>query len=155
METYKREYWIDILRGLSIFLVILNHWNKYVEKLQPEILFKYFNLINTFFGPYRMELLFFLSGLLIDKSLRKGKKKYYEGKIKALLYPYFLWGIFIIINNVLIQYFSSELSIRFIAVQLLRYFTLSYFLIWFIGFLFITLQYHISENTIYSLFYYF
>ena len=84
-----------------------------------------------------MELLFFLSGLLIDKSLRKGKKKYYEGKIKALLYPYFLWGIFIIINNVLIQYFSSELSIRFIAVHLLRYFTLSYFLIWFIGFLFI------------------
>lgn len=149
----KREYWIDILRGFSIFLVILNHWNKYVVELQPEVLFKYLTIINKFFGPFRMEILFFLSGLLVEKSLIKGNKVYVIGKLRALMYPYFIWGGLILINNIILQY-NEGVTYKFILIHILRYFTLTYFLVWFLGFLLIyyLIIPYLRKYSIYTLF---
>lgn len=44
-----------------------------------------------------MPLLFFLSGLLVPRSLSKGAVKYFDGKLRKILHPYILWSLLIIL----------------------------------------------------------
>lgn len=87
----NRLEWMDLLRGSCILFVILSHWMLMIGIDSP-IFSNIFNTINDFFSPIRMELLFFMSGLLVKTSLKKGESQYFKGKVNNILYPYVIWA---------------------------------------------------------------
>lgn len=88
-EVKIRYAWMDALRGAAIILVIHLHVTENISKFPdtPQILMDLTNLI----APLRMPILVFLSGLLVSNSILKGKKEYFSGKIRNILYPFLIW----------------------------------------------------------------
>lgn len=86
---------MDLLRGSAIILLLL--WHSSVVPTQfgfemPNWLF----LLNEAFLPWRMPTLMFLSGLLLERSLRKSPSEYFSGKARNILWPYVIWaGIYL------------------------------------------------------------
>lgn len=85
-----------MIRGGMILLVIMQHWlarlDSY-ESLSPIGFYQVIYNIKIYFEPFRMELLFFLSGMIVHKSIAKETKTYVLGKVRNLLYPYILWSL--------------------------------------------------------------
>jgi surface polysaccharide O-acyltransferase-like enzyme len=86
-----RMLWIDQLRGLAILLVIAFHgrtiMGRFAEYVPPEIA-----LATSFFAPFRMPLLMFLSGMLLSRSLNKPMGLYISGKLRGIAWPYVIWS---------------------------------------------------------------
>ena len=90
----SRIIWMDALRGFLILLVITQHWTSFIPTIyQDEFWYNLILNIKQLFAPFRMELLFFLSGLLVNKGLKKTNMKYFNGKSQNLLYPYIIWSL--------------------------------------------------------------
>lgn len=87
-----RERWMDVLRGLAILLVLTLHATLVVEVygIEPWAPLVEFNQI---LAPYRMPMLMLLSGLLLGKALRKGWRRYYQGKLDKVVYPLLVWTL--------------------------------------------------------------
>ncbi|WP_425317460.1 acyltransferase [Stutzerimonas chloritidismutans] len=71
------------------------HANSTLAGVDHGATMKAIDQINKLIAPFRMELLFFLSGLLVNKGLNKGRTIYNIGKIKYILFPFLLWSLFI------------------------------------------------------------
>ncbi len=83
---------MDLVRGAAILLVVTFHASAipiFLTGVEPTALI---NDLNTFFAPYRMSTLLLLSGMLLGRSLAKTGPAYYTGKLRALAWPYLLWG---------------------------------------------------------------
>ncbi|MFT3980384.1 MAG: acyltransferase [Ferruginibacter sp.] len=96
MSTTKaaRLNWIDYARGIAIILVAYRHVFE-GAKLGGVNVDKYpwLEYANIFFYSFRMPLFFIVSGVFISWSVQKwGIKKYVEGRLRTILYPYFVWG---------------------------------------------------------------
>lgn len=87
-----RQRWMDLLRGLAMFMVIVLHATLVIE-LFGKTAWPPFMAFSDLFAPFRMPLLVFLSGLLLDPSLKKGWGRYLEGKARRIAYPYLLWTL--------------------------------------------------------------
>jgi fucose 4-O-acetylase-like acetyltransferase len=86
-----RSRWIDTARGTAILLVVSSHATSLPlahagVDANPVLLDA-----TTVFAPYRMSLLFLLSGLLLERSLQKPWRPYVWGKVRALVWPFVLW----------------------------------------------------------------
>lgn len=84
--------WMDVLRGTAIGLVIIWHSAGIlilydIAVPQPVV------AANSFFSPYRMPTLMFLSGLLLPASLRKPLPVYLIGKLRYIAYPLVIWTV--------------------------------------------------------------
>ncbi|WP_460798524.1 acyltransferase family protein [Microbacterium sp. GXF0217] len=82
--------WMDAVRGLAIALLLIWHSSAVPELYgveMPEII----RTINAFLMPYRMPTLMLLSGLLLERSMRKPLPAYYAGKLAMILWPYVIW----------------------------------------------------------------
>lgn len=90
----SRIIWMDFIRGLFILLVIFGHWMMMIplDIINSNKIYSILLEVRNFFFPYRMEILFFLSGLIVIKSIKKESKIYFKGKIENLIYPYLIWG---------------------------------------------------------------
>lgn len=90
-QLKPRLEWMDCLRGISIVLVVIVHAMQisamYTSGSIPAV-----NTFNNVFGPLRMPIMVFLSGLFVPRSIAKGAGKYFSGKIRGVAYPYFLWS---------------------------------------------------------------
>lgn len=75
-----RIEWIDSLKGIGIFLVVLGH---------ATIDNKAFSYIFSFHMP----LFFFISGYLFDFNKYKSFKKFAKTKFKSILWPYIIFSI--------------------------------------------------------------
>lgn len=106
----SRESWIDVLRGTSIMLVILVHtasFSSYSDS--TTVMARLIQDINQSVAPFRMELMFLLSGFFVHKSLNKGASTYYTGKLKNVLYPFVIWSLITFsINMVGAQFFGGR-----------------------------------------------
>lgn len=83
--------WMDQLRGIAILLVVLFHAATIVSVLEPLP-----DVVGTglaALAPFRMPLLIFLSGMLLDRSLRKPAGAYFGGKFRGIAWPYALWTV--------------------------------------------------------------
>lgn len=80
----KRIVWIDIAKGLLIFLVILGHCEVY-------------DGIKYFIYSFHMGAFFFLSGLTF--STKSSPKNFLIKKIKSLILPYLLFSLVLTIYN--------------------------------------------------------
>lgn len=88
-----RYEWIDIARGVGIFLVVFQH---VVGGLIGSGFFK--PTPGAEFGDYaitilHMPLFFLLAGLNVEHSIAKGKRRFLQSKIRTIVYPYFLWSV--------------------------------------------------------------
>lgn len=105
-----RQSWIDILRGTSIVLVILMHtasFSGYADSTTAMALL--IQDINHSVAPFRMEVMFLLSGFFVHKSLSKGASTYYSGKLKNIFYPFIVWSVITFsINMVGAQFFGGR-----------------------------------------------
>ena len=88
----RRIGWMDLLRGLSILLVILHHSTQITAYRIGEVP-GFFEFVSNFFAPFRMPMLMFLSGLLVAGSLHVPAGKYVWGKVRRILWPIFVWTL--------------------------------------------------------------
>lgn len=100
-----RINWIDNIKFLGIFLVIIGHCIPFESALSKYIY------------SFHMPLFFFLSGLVFNSSKHKNFKEFLSKKAKSILIPYFSFSIFAYIFWLLI---SSKLTKSSIGVNPLQ-----------------------------------
>jgi len=88
----KRVEWIDTARGIGIILVVYGHVllglvaAGVLSEANPLWLSDY--AIYTFHMP----LFFVLAGLNVERSIAKGRRTFFLGKLWTIAYPYILWS---------------------------------------------------------------
>lgn len=108
VATRPREVWIDYARGLGVVLVVLGH---VLGGLVRANLFPDTNQaawIDYTLYTFHMPLFFFLSGLNVQFSLRRGAATFLTGKLWTIAYPYVLWSL---IQGVIIMTLSRDANI--------------------------------------------
>lgn len=85
--------------------------------------------IENFFAPFRMPLLMFLSGMLLSRSLKKPPRRYFEGKLASIGWPYLVWSIIFLTVSHQIS-FTSLIQILYNSPTYLWYlwFLLAYYI---------------------------
>ena len=76
----KRILWLDILRGIAMFLVIYGHTTQNVQ-------------IQKYIYSFHMPLFFIISGMAEIFQKTEGTKEFVKKKIKTLVIPYFLLNL--------------------------------------------------------------
>lgn len=91
MVKLNRKQEIDIARGIAIILVVLGHAIAKTSELDgmllPRTLKSTFDIIYGFHMP----LMFFISGIFINNSIKGGFQSFVRKKINRLVVPYFIW----------------------------------------------------------------
>lgn len=105
--------WIDYAKGLAIILVVFRHSLVGINRsgiVVPEFLYN----IQEFVLNFRMPVFFMLSGLFLDKAIRKcAPTALIRQKSNTLLYPYLFWAVvFITIQIMLSSYTNSIRTYR-------------------------------------------
>lgn len=90
MEARARLAWMDVCRGGAILAVIAFHLVTFSERFGFSPPWQ-FAEVNQGLALYRMPLLVFLSGMLLERSLRKPLGEYIAGKMRGIFWPYFVW----------------------------------------------------------------
>lgn len=94
--AHARAGWMDMLRGLAVVLVALFHIQYPLGERVPQTPDALMR-VGEAMQPFRMPLLFFLSGLLLPRSLAKPAKDYTLGKLRGLVWPFALWTVIVVI----------------------------------------------------------
>lgn len=83
---------IDYAKGIGIFLVVLGHALRSLVGVvfEPSPLSQTWD---TWTYAFHMPLFFFLSGLFVERSLRKPWGVILFSKLKTIAYPYFVWSL--------------------------------------------------------------
>lgn len=91
--TRERQLWIDVARGLAMFLVVLMHFQEWhYHWLGYNFRGQYFvDALITVVGPVRMPLFFLLSGLLANGSLDRAWGLGGWKRVVNPCYLYVLW----------------------------------------------------------------
>jgi fucose 4-O-acetylase-like acetyltransferase len=99
-----RQRWMDLLRGIAILLVINLHALSPLDddgRHPPDLLLR----LNEALAPYRIPTLVFLSGMLLQGSLRKGFRRFTIGKLQKIGWPYLVWSaVFLVVVGAVSSY---------------------------------------------------
>jgi fucose 4-O-acetylase-like acetyltransferase len=89
----SRLAWIDYAKGIGIALVVWGHVIRglFNANILPEMGF--LSALDQGIYSFHMPLFFILSGLFVERSLRKSKQQFFIDKLQAIVYPYFLWSV--------------------------------------------------------------
>lgn len=130
-EMKGRVAWIDVMRGIGIFLVVFAHI--YQNKA---------NGINNIIFTFHMPLFFFISGYVYQKK-EEGFDKYFIRKIKQIVVPYFVWVVLSFVYWVVLErsFRSAEAQISvakgFAGIFRAEYYWIMYnVVLWFLPVLF-------------------
>ena len=88
-----RQTWIDFAKGWGILLVVFGHA---VLALRAPGLISKSGLsvyVEAFIYSFHMPLFMFLSGIFIEKSLKKPLKNALSSRFSAVAWPYLVWSI--------------------------------------------------------------
>ncbi|NUL47915.1 acyltransferase [Cellulosimicrobium funkei] len=91
--TASRMTWMDTFRGAAMLLVVVFHSVAMYKSLSGTDHVPAVDPVVAFFDPYRMPLLLFLSGLLLQRALAKPFGAYLAGKARNILWPLLLWSL--------------------------------------------------------------
>ncbi|GHB09838.1 acyltransferase family protein [Salinicola rhizosphaerae] len=87
----KARYgWIDLMRGTAVILVIMMH-SQFAISIRYEGLWMWISILSEYLAPFRMPVLMFLSGLMLVRSMNKGGRRFFVGKLKNIVHPYIVW----------------------------------------------------------------
>ncbi len=87
-----RQVWMDVLRGIALLLVVLTHTLAQLDRhhgIDPGAL----ALLSDTLAPVRIPTLMFLSGMLLERSLAKGPRRFLDGKVRQIAHPYVVWSL--------------------------------------------------------------
>ena len=87
----ERMLWMDSLRGAAILAVIVYHAEGQVsvsQGLDVPVL----SMVDQALDPFRVPILMLMSGMLVQRSLRKGNRAYVGGKLRKIGWPYLVWS---------------------------------------------------------------
>jgi fucose 4-O-acetylase-like acetyltransferase len=109
----QRMEWVDYAKGLAIILVVYRHALVGINRAGIDVPDFLFN-IQEFVLNFRMPVFFMLSGLFLDRAIRKNNTRtLIKQKSSTLLYPYLLWTtVFITLQILLSSYTNSVRTIR-------------------------------------------
>ncbi|MGB3829252.1 MAG: acyltransferase family protein [Ornithinimicrobium sp.] len=88
----RRLVWMDAARGAAILLVLLDHATAMLVINGVPIPVELAILADAM-SPYRMPLLMYLSGLLLQRSLVKPWQQFAAGKLRNIGWPYVVWSV--------------------------------------------------------------
>lgn len=86
----NRVEWIDVAKGICIFLVVMLHTNYYVEE-DHGYRHGWLSHVVDFAKPFRMPDFFLLSGLLLGRVINRPWRSYLDTKVVHFLYFFVLW----------------------------------------------------------------
>lgn len=89
-KSMERYHWIDVVKGLAIFLVVVGHVGGIYG---GESASWSFNVIHTFIYSFHMPLFMFVSGYLFTSSLNKDYKTTALSKLISYGVPYIVFSI--------------------------------------------------------------
>ena len=124
-ELETRMQWMDFIRGVCILLVLLLHSTTIFLRFDLNLYIGIVYFLNEMVAPFRMPLLVFLSGCLFGYSYKKGFKIFFKGKLKNILWPYFVWSIL-----------TLTIMDQFSVINLVRQIISSSTTLWFLWFIF-------------------
>src|SRR5579863_2710266 len=92
-----RVGWIDAARGIGITLVVFGHTMRGIRDAGLMTWSPAARFVDAWIYTFHMPLFFFLSGMFLMRSLRRGIKTFLLEKLRTVAYPYFLWSIITLI----------------------------------------------------------
>ncbi|WP_194256521.1 acyltransferase family protein [Actinomyces faecalis] len=96
--TGGRAYWADSLRGLAVTLVVLQHASGVPDVILGAIDTPVLQqAMRASLAPFRIPVLLVLSGLMLERSLRKPLPVYGFGKICKVVWPFVLWSVITVV----------------------------------------------------------
>lgn len=90
--SVDRILWVDYARGLGIVLVVLGHV-LYGMRHASLALPPHSDYLLDWIYSFHMPLFFFLSGMFVPVSIRKGITRFVRRRIGTILYCYLLWYV--------------------------------------------------------------
>lgn len=94
-QSGRRMEWMDLLRGSAVLLVVVWHVVAVPAMYEGSEPSGIVGAFNNALSPFRIPTLLVLSGLLLERSLSKGTKRYVTGKVRHIAWPYALWCVLI------------------------------------------------------------
>jgi fucose 4-O-acetylase-like acetyltransferase len=93
LASTTRYQWLDAAKGIGILLVVAGHACGGV--IDARLPFDGWPVRQLFMGIYvfHMPLFFLLSGLLVERRVRRGRAKFLESIVTRILYPYVIWSV--------------------------------------------------------------
>lgn len=85
----QRVDWIDSLREWCIIAVVLGHFT-YQLPWHGIIIYPLADSISTVLAPFRMGLMFFVSGLFVEAGMRR--PNFIKNKVYSILWPFLVWS---------------------------------------------------------------
>lgn len=89
----SRQIWVDYAKGMGIILVVYGHVARGLDSAGMFNDGLAFALVDSIIYSFHMPLFFFLSGLFLSESARRGASGLIASKIDTILYPYVLWSL--------------------------------------------------------------
>lgn len=122
----KREYILDFLKGIAIYLVVVNHLANALWGA---------NCITQMIALVHLPLFFVVSGYLFNITRKKRTfKEIIIGKTKTLLWPYFIWSLVALVVAVVlnrtfdIAFILNQISEIFIYARSVWFLLILYFI---------------------------
>jgi fucose 4-O-acetylase-like acetyltransferase len=88
-----RISWVDLAKGIGIILVVYGHVLRGINSAHMGLSKKFFTDSDTLVYGFHMPLFFLLSGLFVEKWVKKGFAKAVSQKALTLLVPYLMWSL--------------------------------------------------------------
>lgn len=85
--------WVDYVKGVGIFFVVLGHTIIGLRNASIIAQTPFFDGIVKFLYAFHMPLFFFISGLFVERSLRKPLSIFFISKLQVIAYPYLIWSV--------------------------------------------------------------
>ncbi|UYO00621.1 MAG: acyltransferase family protein [Devosia sp.] len=97
-KAIDRLDWVDMAKGLSIFLVVIMYCASSVGEDTGQIGFLHWTI--AFAMPFRMPEFFLLSGLFLSRVINRDWRSYADRRIVHYFYFYALWALIHIVFKV-------------------------------------------------------
>jgi fucose 4-O-acetylase-like acetyltransferase len=90
----SRSNWVDYGKGIGIILVVYGHLQSSAYHMGIKVPEQFFLLSDSIIYGFHMPFFFFLSGLLVEGSLRKrGVRGFLLDKFSRIAYVYIIWSV--------------------------------------------------------------
>ena len=92
-KKQKRLAWIDIAKGIGIFLMVFAHTERGLVSSSILQESSFVILLDRWIYAFHMPLFFFISGLLADRAVQSEVVPWVNKMLRTIIYPYFVWSI--------------------------------------------------------------
>jgi fucose 4-O-acetylase-like acetyltransferase len=88
--------WVTIAKGVAILLMVYCHVWRGISNAIPGAhspLARACDVADAIIYAFHMPLFFFLSGMFVERSVRKSSRSFFDRKLRTIVYPYVVWSV--------------------------------------------------------------